>query len=94
MKSVSSMVLFKIFTNTTRENRLYYAAFGSSRLQKRLEYGGNVKSRLFLVIFKSEKNKDFILTIDKVFANLLTTPYILKEKEVLSTSTLNSQLST
>ena len=76
MKSLASMVFFKFFTKTTCENRLYYAEFGSSRLQKRLEYGGNVKNRLFLVIFESEKNKDFILTIDKVFANLLTTPYI------------------
>ena len=75
MKSVSSMVFFKLFTKTTCENRLYYAEFGSSRLQKRLEYGGNVKNKLFLVIFKSEKIKDFVLTIDKVFANLLTTPY-------------------
>ena len=76
MKSVSSMVFFKLFTKTTCENRLYYAEFGSSRLQKRLEYGGNVKNKLFLVIFKSEKIKDFVLTIDKVFANLLTTPYL------------------
>ena len=74
MKYVSSMVFFKLFTKTTCENRLYYAEFGSSRLQKRLEYGGNVKNRLFLAIFKSEKNKDFILTIDNVFPNLLTTP--------------------
>ena len=74
MKSVSSMVFFKFFTKTTCENRLYYAEFGSSRLQKRLEYGGNVKNRLFLAIFKTEKNKDFILTIDNVFPNLLTTP--------------------
>ena len=78
MKSLASMVFFKFFTKTTCENRLYYAEFDSSRLQKRLEYGGNVKNRLFLVIFKSEKNKDFILTIDKVFANLLTTPYFFK----------------
>ena len=76
MKSVSSMVFFKLFTKTTCENRLYYSEFGSSRLQKRLEYGGNVKNSLFLIIFQSEKNKDFDLTIDKVFANLLTTPYI------------------
>jgi len=76
MKSVSSMVFFKLFTKTTCENRLYYAEFGSSRLQKRLEYGGNVKNRLFLIIFKSETNKDFDLTIDKVFPNLLATPYM------------------
>ena len=75
MKYVSSIVLFQLFTKTTCEKRLYYAEFGSSRLQKRLEYGGNVKNGLFLIIFKSEKNKDFDLTIDKVFANLLTTPY-------------------
>ena len=74
MKYVSSIVFCKLFTKTTCENRLYYAVFGSSRLQKRLEYGGNVKNKLFLVIFKSEKIKDFVLTIDKVFPNLLTTP--------------------
>ena len=38
----------------------------------------NEKNSLFLAIFKSEKNKDFILTIDNVFPNLLTTPYALK----------------
>ena len=81
MKSVSSMVFFKPFTKTTCEKRLYYAEFGSSRLQKRLEYGGNVKNRFFLAIFKSEKNKDFILTIDKVFPNLLTTPYTKNQVE-------------
>ena len=75
MKSVSSMVFFKLFTKTTCENRLYYAEFGSSRLQKRLKYGGNVKINLYLVIFKSEKIKDFVLAIDKAFTNLLTTPY-------------------
>ena len=70
------MVFCKIFTKTTCENRLYYAEFGSSRLQKRVEYGGNVKNKLFLVIFKREKIKDFVVTIDKVFPNLLTTPYV------------------
>ena len=75
MKSVSSMVFFKLFTKTTCENRLYYADSGSSHLKKCLEYGGNVKNKLFLVIFKSEKIKDFVLTIDKAFTNLLTTPY-------------------
>ena len=74
MKSVSSMAIFKLFTKTTCENRLYYAEFGSSRLQKRLEYDGNVKKQAFLVIFKDEKIKDFLLTIDKAFTNLLTTP--------------------
>ena len=73
MNYVSSIVFFKLFTKTTCENRLYYAVFGSSRLQKRLEYGGNVKNKLFVVIFKSEKTKDFVRTIDKVFPNLLTT---------------------
>ena len=75
MKSVSNIAIFKLFTKTTCENGLYYAEFGSSRLQKRLEYSGNVKNRLFLVIFKDEKIKDFVLTIDKAFTNLLTTPY-------------------
>ena len=68
------MVIFKLFTKTTCENRLYYVEFGSSRLQKRLDYGGNVKNKLFLVIFKDEKIKEFVLVIDKVFPNLLTTP--------------------
>ena len=78
MKSFSSRVFFKLFTKTTCENRLHYAEFGSSRLQRRLEYGGNVKNKLFLVIFKDEKIKELLLTIDKVFPNLLTTPYIKK----------------
>ena len=51
MKYVSSMVFFKLFTKTTCENRLYYAVFGSSRLQKRVEYGGNGKKRCFLACF-------------------------------------------
>ena len=51
MKYVSSMVFFKLFTKTTCENRLHYAVFGSSRLQKRLEYGGNGKKRCFLACF-------------------------------------------
>ena len=71
------MVIFKLFTKTTCENWLYYAEFVSSRLQKRLVYCGNVKNRLFLVIFKDEKIKDFLLTIDKAFTNLLTTPYMI-----------------
>ena len=81
MKSVSSMVFFKFFTKTTCENWLYYSEFGSSCLQKRLKYGGNVKNRLFLVIFKDEKIKDFLLTIDKAFTNLLTTPYTKTSKK-------------
>ena len=74
MKSVSSIVFFKVFTKITCGNRQYYAEFDSTRLQKRLEYGGNVKNKLFLVIFKREKIKDFVFTIDKVFPNLLKTP--------------------
>ena len=85
MKSVSSMVIFKFVTKTTCENWLYYAEFGSSRLQKHLEYGGNVKNRIFLVTFKDGKIKDFLLTIDKAFTNLLTTPYLilLNQKSML-----------
>ena len=51
MKYVSSMVFSKLFSKTTCENRLYYAVFGSSRLQKRLEYGGNDEKRCFLACF-------------------------------------------
>ena len=43
--------VFKLFTKTTCENLLYYAEFGSSRLQKRLEYSGNGKKRCFLACF-------------------------------------------
>ena len=43
--------VFKRFTKITCGNRLYYAEFGLSCLQKRLKYGGNVKNKLFLVIF-------------------------------------------
>jgi len=51
MKYVSGMVFTKLFTKTTCENLLYYAVFGSSRLQKRLKYGGNGKKRCFLAYF-------------------------------------------
>ena len=74
MKYVSSILFFKLFTKTTCENRLYYAVFGSSRLQKRLEYGGNGKKRFFWLVFEVQKTENFIFSIDNVFANLLKTP--------------------
>ena len=46
-------------------------------LQKRLKFRGNVKNKLLLVIFTDEKIKNFLVTLDKVFANLLTTPYVI-----------------
>ena len=60
MKSVSSMVILKVFTNTTCENRLYYATFRSSRLQKGLKYGGNVKKHAFFSHFSRWKNQRFL----------------------------------
>jgi len=59
MKYVSSIVFFKLFTKTTCENQLYYAVFGSSRLQKRLEYGGNGKKRCFFSLFLKSKKQKF-----------------------------------
>ena len=61
MKYVSSIVFSKLFSKTTCENRLYYAVFGSSRLQKRLEYGENVKIT-FLSTFLHEKKTKILFS--------------------------------
>ena len=74
MKYVSSIVFSNLFTKTTCENRLYYAVFASSRLQKRLEYGGKVKTAVFYLVFEKQKTENLIFSIDNVFANLLKTP--------------------
>ena len=57
MKSVSSMVFFKLFTKTTFENGLYYGENGSSRFSNRLYYGENDKKRVFLRLFWRPKKQ-------------------------------------
>ena len=77
MKYVSNIVFFKLFTKTTCKNLVYYAVFGSSRLQKRVEYGENGRKRcFFLLVFEEQKTENFIFSIDNVCTNSLNTPYI------------------
>ena len=41
------MGILSIFINVVNENVLYYGENGSSRLQKRLNYGRNTEKHLF-----------------------------------------------
>ena len=51
MKMACSMHEVVYFEKISREKRLYYAGFGSSRLQKRTKLGENNKKRFFLWFF-------------------------------------------
>ena len=82
MKSVSSIVFFKPFTETTCENWMYYICkIWLVTFAKRLEYCGKSEKHCFLVFFGRVKIEIPIFRIDKVFTNLLNTPYILQESE-------------
>ena len=63
------------FENICREIRLYYAGFGSSRLQIRTKLGENSQKHSFLgFFFEGAKMKNDPLCLYNLSANLLKTP--------------------
>ena len=63
MKMVCSMHEIRYFENICCENQLYYAEFGSSRLQKRTKLGENNKNAFFCDFFEGAKMKNDLLRL-------------------------------
>ena len=74
------MWILSIFVKNVVEIGPYYGENGSSRLQKRLNYGGNTKKSLFLTFFNTIKIKNLHFRPLNLYANSWDTPYMIFSK--------------